>query len=51
MALFSNNYNYLVSSLAEYTPDSDGEGLDVEALLGEIASQVGSGDMAYVAVA
>ncbi len=48
MALFSNNYNYLVSSLAEYTPDSDGEGLDVEALLGEIASQVGSGDMAYV---
>lgn len=48
MALFSNNYHYLVSSLAEYAPDSDGEGLDVAALLGEIASQVSAGDMAYV---
>ncbi|MDE6482272.1 MAG: DUF2764 domain-containing protein [Rikenellaceae bacterium] len=48
MALFSSNYHYLVSSLAEYAPDSDGEGLDVVALLDEIASQVGSGDMACV---
>ncbi len=48
MALFSNNYHYLVSSLAEYAPDSDGEGLDIAALLDEIASQVNSGDMRYV---
>ena len=48
MALFSTDYNYLVSSLAEYAPDSDGEGLDVGALLEEIGSKVVPGDMAYV---
>jgi len=48
MALFSNNYHYLVSSFAEYAPDSDGEGLDIAALLAEIASQVSAGDMRYV---
>lgn len=48
MTLFSKSYNYLVASLVEYAPDSDGKGLDVAALLEEIDSNVSRSDKRHV---
>lgn len=49
MSLFLKDYTYLVSSLVEYSVDSDGKGLDVRALLEQMDESLDARDKRHVA--
>lgn len=50
MSLFLKDYTYLVSSLVEYSVDSDGKGLEVGALLEQIDESLDRCDKRHVAM-